>query len=197
MEILEAFLGVLVASSGPPEDLLAVKWAPRAVLKGPLRNLVGTSGPSSQEVPSWRSLRDPLGIARGAQERFWATKIVPWNGPGPLPGTKIVILRRFRACPFSSPQTGPIHKETLRGGSGDVWEHHFRPKLSFYKVLAWSRLRTMSLPNAFFSAILQTHRILRGQMALGGPNSRFFSMKYGARKGGKMTSKVAKTFVKR
>ena len=133
MEISDAFLGVLVASSGPPEDLLAVKWAPRAVLKGPLGSLVGTSGPSSQEVPSWRSLRDPLGIARGAQERFWATKIVPWNGPGPLPGTKIVILRRFRACPFSSPQTGPIHKETLRGGSGDVWEHHFRPKSSFYE----------------------------------------------------------------
>ena len=185
MEILEAFLGVLVASSGPPEDLLAVKWAPRAVLKGPLGNLVGTSGRSSQEVPSWRSLRDPLGIARGAQERFWATKIVPWNGPGPLPGTKIVILRRFRACPFSSPQTGPIHKETLRGGSGDVWEHHFRPKSSFYESFGIVAFAYDVASECVFSAILQTHRILRGKMALGGPNPRFFSMKYGARKPGK------------
>ena len=190
-------MGVLVASSGPPEDLLAVKWAPRAVLKGPLGSLVGTSGPSSQEVPSWRSLRDPLGIARGAQERFWVTKIVPWNGPGPLPGTKIVILRRFRACPFSSPQTGPIHKETLRGGSGDVWEHHFRPKSSFYEGFGLVAFTYDVASEYVFSAILQTHHILRGKMALGGPNPRFFSMKYGARERGQMTSKVAKTVVKR
>ena len=149
------------------------------------------------DCPWGAALQIALGAPGGAQERFWATKIMPWNGPGPLQGTKIFILRRFRACPFSSPQTGPIHKETLRGGSGDVWEHHFHPKSSFYEGFGLVAFTYDVASKCVFFSIFTNTSYFTSQNGPRRPKPSIFTMKYGARKGKKMTSKVAKTVVKR
>ena len=69
----------------------------------------------------------------------------------------------------------------------------------FTKVLARSRLLALSLPNAFFEAILKNFEETSYFTSRNGPpglNSSFFTMNSGARKGQKMTSEVAKTVVK-
>ena len=67
----------------------------------------------------------------------------------------------------------------------------------FTRVLARSRLLTVSLPNAFFLSNFQKTLYFTSQNGPPRPISSYFTMNYGARKGQKMTAEVAKTLVKR
>ena len=181
-----------MASSDPPGDLLAKNWVPA----GPLGSHCGDLGAVWPRSGILKVSGVLLGSPGAPKSDFGPLKSCPGTAQGRSQAPKSSFYDGFAHVRFRAPKPAQFIKKRSGAAPETSGSTIFGQNRDFTWVLAWSRLLTMSLPNAFFSAILQTHRILRGQMALGGPNPRFFSMKYGARKGGKMTSQVAKTFVK-
>ena len=131
-------LGPLLVNFGLSWNLLGPSWGPlKTSLKASWGPLGAYMGKKWDLGASWGS----LGAPKGAQNRFWSAKIMPWKGPGPPRDMKIFILRGFRACRLSSPRTARNRKEALRNASGSVWEHHFRPKMQFYEGFGEVALR--------------------------------------------------------
>ena len=131
------FLGASLASFGA---LLAPLWGPLGDLLGPIwaRNA------------SWGRLGGLLGAQRAPKTDFWASKSCPGRAQGRPETWKSSFYEGFVHVGFPAAEAPRIVKKRSGAPPEASGSTIFGQNRHFTRVLARSRLLTISLPNAFF-----------------------------------------------